>query len=94
MASGTIYRWEFERRGESFALDVPGKLVLDDSDLMLRASREGAGLAYLSELQVEDDLAAGKLEQVLAEWTPPYPAYVSTTPEGAICRRSFASSST
>jgi len=73
MASGTIYRWEFERRGESFALDVPGKLVLDDSDLMLRAAREGAGLAYLSEWQVEDDLAAGKLEQVLADWTPPYP---------------------
>lgn len=73
MASGTIYRWEFERRGESFSLDVPGKLVLDDSDLMLRAAREGAGLAYLSEWQVEDDLAAGKLEQVLADWTPPYP---------------------
>ncbi len=46
MASGTIYRWEFERRGESFSLDVPGKLVLDDSDLMRRAAREGAGLAY------------------------------------------------
>ncbi|MBB1251685.1 LysR family transcriptional regulator [Rhizobium sp. G21] len=73
MASGTIYRWEFERRGESFALDVPGKLVLDDSDLMLRAAREGAGLAYLSEWQVEDDIAAGRLEQVLADWTPPYP---------------------
>lgn len=73
MASGTIYRWEFERRGESFALNVPGKLVLDDSDLMLRAARDGAGLAYLSEWQIEDDLAAGKLEQVLADWTPPYP---------------------
>ena len=73
MASGTIYRWEFERRGESFALDVPGKLVLDDSDLMLRAAREGAGLAYLSEWQVADDVAESRLEQVLAEWTPPYP---------------------
>jgi DNA-binding transcriptional LysR family regulator len=73
MASGTIYRWEFERRGESFTLDVPGKLTLDDSDLMLRAARDGAGLAYLNEWQVDDDVAAGRLEQVLAEWTPPYP---------------------
>ncbi|WP_209091898.1 LysR family transcriptional regulator [Agrobacterium tumefaciens] len=73
MASGTIYRWEFERRGESFALDVPGKLVLDDSDLMLRAARDGGGLAYLNEWQVRDDLAAGRLEQVLSDWTPPYP---------------------
>ncbi|WP_164829416.1 LysR family transcriptional regulator [Sinorhizobium meliloti] len=73
MASGAIYRWEFERRGESFALDVPGKLVLDDSDLMLRAARDGAGLAYLNEWQVADDIAEGRLEQVLADWTPPYP---------------------
>lgn len=73
MANGAIYRWEFERRGETFALDVPGKLTLDDSDLMLRAVRDGAGLAYLNEWQVKDDIAAGRLEQVLADWTPPYP---------------------
>lgn len=73
MASGTIYRWEFERRGESFALDVPGKLILDESDLMLRAARDGAGLAYLNEWQVADDVAAGSLEQILCDWTPPYP---------------------
>ena len=73
MASGTVYRWEFERRGESFALDVPGKLMLDESDLMLRAARDGAGIAYLNEWQVADDVTAGRLEQVLAEWTPPYP---------------------
>ncbi len=73
MASGTIYCWEFERRGESFTVDVPGKLTLDESDLMLRAAREGAGLAYLNEWQIAEDLAAGRLEQVLSEWTPPYP---------------------
>jgi DNA-binding transcriptional LysR family regulator len=73
MASGAIYRWEFERRGESFALDVPGRLTLDDSDLMLRAVRDGAGLAYLNEWQVADDFAAGRLEQVLFDWTPPNP---------------------
>lgn len=73
MASGTLYRWEFEKRGESIMLDAPGKLTLDDSDLMLRAAREGAGLAYLNEWQVSDDVAAGRLEQVLADWTPPYP---------------------
>ncbi len=47
MASGTLYRWEFEKRGESFTLDVPGKLTLDDSDLMLRAA--GTERTFLSE---------------------------------------------
>lgn len=73
MASGSIYRWEFERRGDAFAMDVPGQLTLDESDLMLRAARDGAGLAYLNEWQVADDIAAGRLIHVLAEWTPPYP---------------------
>ena len=73
MASGSLYRWEFERRGQTLTMDVPGRLTLDESDLMLRAAREGAGLAYLNEWQVAEDLASGRLIQVLADWTPPYP---------------------
>jgi len=71
--SGAIYRWEFERKGESFALDVPGSLILDESTLMLEAALAGAGLAYLSEWAVKPDLAAGRLIQVLADWTPAVP---------------------
>jgi DNA-binding transcriptional LysR family regulator len=73
MASGTIYHWEFERRGETMTIDVPGSLILDESDLMLRAAREGAGLAYLTEILVADDIAAGRLIPVLDDWTSPYP---------------------
>ncbi len=72
MASGRIYHWEFERHGEAFAIDVPGALTLDDSDLMLKAALAGVGLAYLHERQVAAELAAGRLVQVLGEWTPPY----------------------
>ncbi len=73
MASGSIYRWEFSKRGEAFAVDVPGPLILDESDLMLRAARDGAGLAYLHEWQVAEDVATGRLVQVLDDWTPSYP---------------------
>ena len=73
MASGTLYNWEFERRGQSFSVPVSGRLTLDDSDLMLRAARDGAGLAYLNEWQVAEDVATGRLQKVLVEWTPPYP---------------------
>src|ERR1700677_3250781 len=30
--NGTIYRWEFEKRGEAVAVDVPGQLTLDDGE--------------------------------------------------------------
>jgi len=73
MASGSVYHWEFERHGETFTMNVPGHLTLDESDLMLRAAREGAGLAYLNSWQVGPDLASNTLIEVLEDWLSPYP---------------------
>lgn len=73
MASGSIYRWEFEKRGQAIEIDVPGDLTLDDAGLIREAALEGMGLAYLTEASVRDDLAAGRLVQVLDDWTPSYP---------------------
>ncbi len=67
--SGPLYRWEFERRGEKFTLDVPGDLTLDEPLLMRDAALAGAGIAYLWDEQVADDLAAGRLVAVLKDWT-------------------------
>ncbi len=72
MASGRIYHWEFSRHGENVEIDVPGPLILDESGLMLDAVLEGAGIAYLSDFAVREHLAAGRLVQMLDDWTPPY----------------------
>jgi DNA-binding transcriptional LysR family regulator len=73
MASGAIYRWEFEKRGQSLELDVPGDLTLDESDLMLQAALAGQGLAYLSDPATAEHIAAGRLVSVLEDWSPAYP---------------------
>jgi DNA-binding transcriptional LysR family regulator len=73
MPSGVIYRWEFERRGRKMAIDVGGRVTLDDSDLIHEAALAGVGLAYLSTWWAADDLASGRLVQVLGEWTPAFP---------------------
>jgi DNA-binding transcriptional LysR family regulator len=73
MASGRLYRWEFERRGQAMLIDAPGSLILDASDLLLSAALEGAGLAYISEASIADHIAAGNLISVLEDWSPPYP---------------------
>jgi DNA-binding transcriptional LysR family regulator len=72
MPAGHIYHWEFERHGEASSVDVPGTLTLDEPQLMLEAARAGLGLTYLTEFNVADDLAAGRLERVLEDWTPPF----------------------
>jgi DNA-binding transcriptional LysR family regulator len=73
MPSGKLYRWEFEMRGEEVALDVPGRLTLDNDSLMVEAALEGLGLAFVSEFWVTDHLATGSLRAVLEDWTPPFP---------------------
>ena len=71
--SGAIYRWEFEKRGEAVAIDVPGQLTLDDSDLILVAALAGEGLALVSDIAAAKSIEAGLLAPVLEDWSPEYP---------------------
>lgn len=73
LASGSIWRWEFEKYGEVIEIDVPGRLILDEMTVMHEAALAGTGLAYLSEWAVRADIAAGRLIPVLKDWSPPYP---------------------
>jgi DNA-binding transcriptional LysR family regulator len=71
--SGAVYRWEFEKRGEAIAVDVPGRLMLDEEGLMLQAALAGEGLAYLSDVTTTEAIEAGQLLPVLEDWSPAYP---------------------
>jgi DNA-binding transcriptional LysR family regulator len=73
LGSGAVYRWEFEKRGEAVAIDVPGQLTLDDGELMLQAALAGEGLAYLPDFAIAEPLEAGLLLSVLEDWSPQYP---------------------
>jgi len=65
IASGVVYRWELVRRGKEITVDVPGGIVVDDIALMVALAREGAGLAYLPDEPLTEELASGRLERVL-----------------------------
>ncbi len=73
LPGGSIYRWEFEKRGQILSVDINGPLTLDSDRLVLRAALEGAGLAYVNEWSARKALAEGQLVQVLNDWTPSYP---------------------
>jgi DNA-binding transcriptional LysR family regulator len=73
LPGGSIYRWEFAKRGQVLSVDITGPLTLDSDRLVLRAALEGAGLAYVSEWSAREALAKGRLVEVLSDWTPPYP---------------------
>lgn len=73
LGSGGIYHWEFSRRGETFEVDVPGTLTLDNQTLIVRAAINGLGIGYVADWAVADHLASGRLVRVMDDWTPPSP---------------------
>lgn len=75
-STGTLYRWEFERDGESVQIEVNGRLTTNDSILMLQAALDGVGVAYLMNHYVERFVRNGQLVQVLADWSPPMSLYL------------------
>jgi DNA-binding transcriptional LysR family regulator len=72
---GGLYRWEFEKDGESLEIAVEGLLVSNDGRLIATAALSGAGLAYVMEATVAADIAAGRLVRVLDDWSPPFPGF-------------------
>jgi DNA-binding transcriptional LysR family regulator len=72
---GSLYRWEFERGTEELEAAVSGPLIVNEPELAVQAAVDGVGLAYLFRYQVAPQLAAGRLVQVLKDWTPPFPGF-------------------
>jgi DNA-binding transcriptional LysR family regulator len=72
---GSLYRWEFERGTEKLEAAVAGPLIVNEPELAVQAAVDGVGLAYLFRYQVQASLSAGKLVQVLKEWSPPFPGF-------------------
>lgn len=68
--SGGLLPWEFEKDGKEIKIRTSGPLVANDSDLPAAAVRAGVGLGYMMEHDVSDEIASGRLIQVLKEWCP------------------------
>lgn len=71
--SGRIYRWEFARHGQEVVVDVPGRVTLDRTDLMIEAAVAGLGIAYAPDRTARAFLDDGRLVAVLEEWCPTIP---------------------
>ncbi len=73
--SGGLYAWEFARDGRELRVRVEGQLTFSSSLPMIDAALRGFGLAYIPENLVAAHIAAGRLIQVLDDWSPFFPGY-------------------
>ena len=72
LPNGALYRWQFEKRGQTAQIDVSGPITLDEASLARTAVLEGVGLGFFMEQNVLADINAGSLVRVLEDWTPPF----------------------
>jgi DNA-binding transcriptional LysR family regulator len=71
--SGAHYNWEYQ----GLRIEVAAALTFDDDAVMIQTARDGAGLAYVYESMVREDVAQGRLVTVLDAWSsPPSPFFL------------------
>lgn len=71
-ADGTIFEWPFERNGKSRKIAVGGRVMVNASDLAVRAAVDGLGIVYTIEALAEPFLRSGQLIRVLEDWSPSF----------------------
>ncbi|MFN3817062.1 LysR family transcriptional regulator [Brevundimonas sp.] len=71
--AGSLYRWTFERDGQTTTMDVTGSFVTNDIDMLCEGALAGLGLACVLETQAAPHLASGSLTSVLDDWRPRLP---------------------
>lgn len=70
---GGLLPWELKKGKSELKVRVEGQCVYNGTYLILGAALDGLGLALLPEDLVRAPLADGRLQQVLADWSPTFP---------------------
>lgn len=69
------YAWEFAKRGREVRVRVDGQLDFNTAFAMIDAAISGFGIAFLPEDIAKEHIAAGRLQQILGDWTPDFAGY-------------------
>jgi DNA-binding transcriptional LysR family regulator len=81
MPSGLIERWEFIKGDERLNLAVSGRLIFNDSMMLVQAALDGLGITYMVNGNVDPLVKEGRLVRVLADWSPPLAGFKLYFPE-------------
>ncbi|GLK67475.1 LysR family transcriptional regulator [Hansschlegelia plantiphila] len=91
-ASGQPFaEWSFDKQGKVYEVQVRSRFQVNDARVLQSAALDGQGIILQADLIVADDLAAGRLVQVLPDYeTPTRPMHIlfaATRPPTQTLRR-------
>jgi DNA-binding transcriptional LysR family regulator len=70
-----IVPWEFRKGKNEIEIQVNGPLIVNDPDLMVKATRDGIGIGYMVESYIAKEIQDGHLVLMLTDWSPIYHSY-------------------
>ena len=70
-----MFDWPFERDGRARQISVNGRIIVNDTDLAVRAAVDGLGIAYAIEAVADPFLRSGQLVRVLEDWSPSFEGF-------------------
>lgn len=75
LPNGALLRWPLEKEGIHAPFETAGRLTVDEAAIARAAVLEGAGIGLFHEVDVADDIAAGRMIRLLEDWTPARPGF-------------------
>ena len=75
ISSRRFAEWQFRGPDGIYTVDVGGNLIVNSTNALLQAARQGLGVAWLFRPSIEADLAAGRLVAVLERHAVERPGY-------------------
>jgi len=72
--SAVLYKWHLEHRGKAYSIDVAGSITVSNLNLAVDAALAGLRIAWIPEDRVAEDLAHGRLVQLLNKRSPAFPS--------------------
>jgi len=71
LGDNSSYRWEFGKGKSQQRLRVPGLVTINNTAATIEAAKAGVGIAYLLEARIAQEVAAGSLVVLLADFAAP-----------------------
>src|SRR5580692_6537123 len=72
LAVGGTLVWPLLRNGKTRRIAVEGRIMVNDTNLAIRAAVDGLGIAFTPEALAEPFLRSGQLVRVLEDWSPSF----------------------
>ena len=69
------YKWEFNRDGKWFEVEVKGPLICSSKEFCVKAAVEGLGIAFATQELIAPYLEQGRLVALLESWSAPFPGF-------------------